>query len=121
MLASVLSSNVANARREIEYTTLWDRSVHKPGNVLVLVADGAQAAGHAKPVEEARDCLEEVRADLAVGDGRHGRVGWRCVMEDGQCLAMPVGRGGRGELEDGGGAEGNTEDTRVRRSIRSLE
>ena len=56
-------------------------------------------------VEEARDRLEQVRADRAVRDRGDRRVRRAHPVEDRERLAVPVGRGRRGELEHRWGGE----------------
>ena len=107
MLPPVLTRNVPNARRQIEHAPLRDRPLDERGDVRLRVPHRLESAGDAEPVEEARDCLEEVRADRVVGDRGDRRVGGRDPVEDGERLAVPVGRGGSSELEDGGRGEGD--------------
>lgn len=100
MLVPVLARNVADARREVEHAALRQRALDEARNVRRAVPDRAQAARDVDRVEEARDRLVQVRADLGVGDRRDGRVRRRRVVEDRERLAVARRRGRRGELED---------------------
>lgn len=100
MLPAILTRNISNARREVQHTSLGNSTVDEGGDVAGGVAKGLDAARHAEVVEEARDGLVEVLADGGVGDRHDGRVGGAPVAEDGEGLAVAVGCGRCGELED---------------------
>lgn len=108
MLPSVLARDVTDARGQIQHAPLRDRALHQGRDIRLGVPDSLQATRDAEAVEETRDRLEEVRADRVVGDGGDRRVGWGRVEEDGERLAVPVGRGRGGELEDGGSRKRDT-------------
>ena len=107
MLPPILARNVPNARSKVKHAPLRDRPLHERRDVVLRVPDRLQPAGDPKPVEEARDGLEEVRADGVVRDGGDGGVGRADPVEDRERLAVAVGRGGCGEEEDCWGGEGD--------------
>ena len=106
---SILTHHVSDTWREIQNATLRQCSLHHHGHVVLRVPDRLQPAGDPKPVEEARDGLEEVRADGVVRDGGDGGVGRADPVEDCERLAVaahlrthtrsaaaPVARGAEG-------------------------
>ena len=105
MLPPILTRDIPNPRRQIQHSSLRNRPIHELRHVRLRVPDRLEPARDAQAVEEPRDGLEEVRADVGVGDRRDGRVGGGGAAEDGEGFAVPGGRGGGGELEDGGGSE----------------
>ena len=113
VLPPVLTRNVSNTRRKVEHAPLRDRPLHERRDVRLRVPYSLETARDTQVVEEARDSLEEVRADRVVRDRGDGRVRRRHPVEDRERLAVPVGRGGRGELEHGGSWERNTALQRV--------
>ena len=83
MLPPVLARDVTDARCQIEHAPLRNRAFHERRDVRLGVPDGLKTARDAEAVEEARDCLEQVRADGVVGDGGDRGVTWGGVEEDG--------------------------------------
>lgn len=100
MLLPVLTGDIADARREIEHTALRERAGDEARDVRLRISDGFEPARDTEPIEEARDRLIEVRADVRICDARDGRIRGRGVVENRERLAVPVGRRGRGEFED---------------------
>ena len=68
MLPPILARDVPNARREVQHAALRERPLHQPRDILRSVPDRSKPPRHVEAVEEARDGLEEVRADVGVGD-----------------------------------------------------
>jgi hypothetical protein len=50
-----------------------------------------------------------VTANSTVRNGGYGLVKDSCLLEDGECLAVPVRRGRRGKLKDGGASKSDTD------------
>ena len=107
VLPSVLTRDIANARREVQHAPLRDRALDERRDVALRVPDGLEPARDVEAVEEARDRLVQVRADRAVRDRGDRRVGRAHAVEDREGFAVPIWVGRRGELEDGGRGEGD--------------
>ena len=86
----VLTNDVANAWREIEHTSLRKRALHETRHVRYGVSDGLKPARYPESIEEARDRLKEVCANVRVRDTHDAWVGNLDAGEDGERFAMPV-------------------------------
>lgn len=90
-LLPVLAHNIANARRQIKHTSLRKRPLYEARHIVLRIANSLQTARQVQVVEEARDGVVEVAADVFIGDACNGRVGSGGVMEDGKGFAVAVG------------------------------
>lgn len=99
-LPPVLVYDVPHAGRKVQQAPLRDRPLHERTDVPFRIPHSLQTPRNVQPVEELRDGLEEVSTNRGLWDFRDCRVGWGDTAEDGQRLAVPLGRGWGGELED---------------------
>lgn len=91
-LPPILSGNVANTRSEIQHTPLGNRPVNKLGHIRARIPDRRQTARHAEVVQETRDRIEEMRAEVSVGDAQDAGVCWRHAIKNGERGAVAVRR-----------------------------
>jgi hypothetical protein len=99
-LTSITAKHITNTGSEIEYAALWNRALHKAVDISRGVTDGLEAAWNTEAVEEACNRLVKCGANGFVrqtGDTGVARTG---AFENCKRLAMAIGRGGCGKLED---------------------
>ncbi len=101
MLPAVLTGNIPDPRSKIQNTPLWQRSFYKHRNVFLRVSDRFETPWYTKAIQEGCNRFKKVTANSTIRNRGYGLVEESCLLENGQCLAVPVRRGRRSELEDG--------------------